>query len=316
MTEFLPLPLLRARTEPGWTALVPQADTLRAAHLLPASAGQPPRLNWCWQGAWGEDAALRAASLQALRKAQGTRTRRVWVLERGQYQIVPAEAPADVPRAEWKDALRWQLKGQLDFSAEDAAIDLLSLPTDQHLRRQAQLLAVLAPKHRLRELVGLAEQQRLALEAIDIPETALRNLCARLEPENRAQALLSFGSGQGSLVITRAGELLMFRQIELAAEALAHEDEARRLAALDRAALEVQRTLDNFDRMFSHLSLGRVLVAPGPGMEGLVGHLSQLVAVQVEALGVEAALDLSAAPQLQGAEAARWLLALGGALRD
>lgn len=310
------MPLLRARTEPGWTALVPQGDTLRAAHLLPAAAGKPARLAWCWQGGWGEDEAVRKAGLAALHKAHGVRARRVWVLERGQYQIVPTEAPADVPREEWKDALRWQLKGQLDFSAEDAALDLLALPSDQHQRRQTQLLAVLAPKHRLRELVGQAEAQRQGLEAIDIPETALRNLSARLEPENRAQALLSFGSGQGSLVITQGGELLMFRQIELAAEALAHEDDARREAALDRAALEVQRTLDNFDRMFSHLSLARVLVAPGPGMGGLVGHLAQLVTVKVEALDVHALLDLSAAPDLQGAEAARWLLALGAALRD
>lgn len=314
--EFLPLFLLRARTEPGWTALVPQGDTLRAAHVLPAAAGQPPRLSWHWQGAWGEAPETRAASLAALRKAQGARAQRVWVLERGQYQVVPTEAPPDVPREEWRDALRWQLKGQLDFSAEDAAIDLLSLPADQNLRRQAQLLAVLAPKHRLRELVAQTEAQRLGLSAIDIPETALRNLCARLEPENRAQALLSFGSGQGSLVITQGGELLMFRQIELAAEALAHEDDARREAALDRAALEVQRTLDNFDRMFSHLSLARVLVAPGPGMAGLVGHLGGMVTVKVEVLELDTVMDLSAAAQLQGAEAARWLLALGAALRS
>ncbi|MBH9579002.1 type IV pilus biogenesis protein PilM [Inhella proteolytica] len=310
------MPLLRARTEPGWTALVPQGDTLRAAHLLPAAAGRPARLAWHWQGPWGEQEAVRSASLAALHKAHGGRARRVWVLERGHYQIVPTEAPPDVPREEWKDALRWQLKGQLDFSAEDAALDLLILPSDQHQRRQTQLLAVLAPKHRLRELAAQADAQRLGLEAIDIPETALRNLSARLEPENRAQALLSFGSGQGSLVITQGGELLMFRQIELAAEALAHEDDARRDAALDRAALEVQRTLDNFDRMFSHLSLARVLVAPGPGMAGLVGHLGRLVTVQVEALDVQAVLDLSAAPDLQGAEAARWLLALGAALRE
>jgi len=314
--EFLPLPLLRTRTEPGWTALVPQGSTLRAAHVLPAGAGQLPCVRWHWQGPWGDDADSRAACLAALHKAQGARTRRVWVLERGQYQIVPTEPPADVPREEWKDALRWQLKGQLDFAAEDAAIDLLSLPTDQNLRRPAQLLAVLAPKQRLRELVALAEPQRLALAAIDIPETALRNLCGRLEPENRAQALLSFGSGQGSLVITQGGELLMFRQIELAAEALAHEDDARREAALDRAALEVQRSLDNFDRMFSHLSLARVLVAPGPGMAGLAGHLGGMVTVRVEVLDLAGAMDLGAVPELQGADTARWLLALGAALRE
>lgn len=307
---------LRARTEPGWTALVPQGDTLRAAHLLPASGSQPPRLSWSWQGAWGDDLAVRAASLGALQRAQSAKTRRVWLLERGQYQIVPADAPADVPREEWQDALRWQLKGQLEFAAEDAALDLLTLPNDQSQRRQAQLLAVLAPKYRLRELVKSCETHKLALSAIDIPETALRNLSARLAPEQRAQALLSFGSGVGSLVVTQGSDLLMYRQIELGADALAHEDNARREAALDRAALEVQRTLDNFDRLFSHLSLGRVLVAPGAGMAALVGHLGGMVNVKVEALDLQGVLDAAATPALVGAESARWLTALGAALRD
>lgn len=304
--------LLRARSEPGWTALVPQGETLRALHLQP---GATPRLSWSWQGRWGEDAELRAASLAELRKAHGANAQRVWVLERGQYQIVPTEAPADIPQTEWRDALRWQLKGQLEFAAEDAALDLLTVPTDQSLRRQAQLLAVLAPKPRLRDLVATVEGARVDLAAIDIPETALRNLGGRLEPENRAQALLSFGSGQGSLVVTQGGELIMFRQIELSAELLAHEDDARREAALDRAALEVQRTLDAFERMHSHLSLARVLVAPGPGMAALVGHLGTLVTVKVEVLSLDGLLDLRGAESLQGAEQARWLVALGAALR-
>lgn len=304
--------LLRARSEPGWTALVPLGDTLRALHLQP---GPTPRLSWSWQGRWGDDAELRAASLAELRKAHGAPAQRVWVLERGQYQIVPTEAPADLPQDEWRDALRWQLKGQLEFSAEDAALDLLNVPTDQSLRRQAQLLAVLAPKPRLRELVASVEGARVQLAAIDIPETALRNLGARLEPEKRAQALLSFGGGSGSLVVTQGGEMLMYRQIELTAELLAHEDDGRREAALDRAALEVQRTLDSFERMHSHLSLARVLVAPGPGMAALVTHMGTMVNVKVEALNLEGVLDLRGAEALQGAEQARWLVPLGAALR-
>ena len=308
--------MLRARSEPGWTALLPLGESLRAAHLVGGKGGQPARLVWTWQGAWGEAPEICAASLAALRRAHPTKAQRVWLLERAHYQIVPTEAPAELPAAEWRDALRWQLKGQIEFAAEDAALDLLRIPVDPAQRRQTPLLAVLAPKARLRPWVEACEEARLPLAAIDIPETALRNVCGRLEPAGRAQALLSFGSGQGALVVTQGGELLMYRQIELSAETLVHDDDARREAALDRAALEVQRTLDSFERSFSHLSLGRVLVAPGPGMAALVGHLGGLVATKVEVLELSAVLDLSAEPGLQGAEGARWLLALGAALRD
>ena len=51
------------------------------------------------------------------------------------------------------------------------------------------LLAVLAPRATLRPLVAQLEDAGLHLQAIDIAETALRNLCGRCEPPGRAQAL-------------------------------------------------------------------------------------------------------------------------------
>lgn len=305
--------LLRSRSLQGWVAFVPQGDHLRVAEV--EAAGALPRLRWTWEGAWKADE--RRASLHALRKAHPERCPGVWLLERGQYQMMTTEAPADTPPEQWRDALRWQLKDQVEFDVADAAIDLLQIPgNQQQARRREQVLAVLTPRAPLRPLVTLLEDAKFRLHAIDIPETALRNLSGRCEPQGRAQALLSFGAGSGHLVITYQGELLMSRQIDVTTEHLGGDDDARREAAIDRASLEVQRSLDSFERVHSHLSLGRLLWAPGAGMEALVDHMRAFVPVPVVPFDLSGVLDCSALPDLQGAAAAPWLLALGTAMRD
>lgn len=303
--------LLSPRIESGWIAFAPQGEHLRVAQVK--ADGARARLGWTWEGSWKPED--RRATLQALRKAHPERCAGVWLLERGQYQMMTTEAPPDLPREEWRDALRWQLKDQVDFDVADAAIDLLGVPGNpqQSLRRES-LIAVLTPRAPLRPLVALLEDMKFRLQAIDIPDTALRNLCGRCEPEGRAQALLSFGAGSGHLVITHQGELLTSRQIDLAAELLTHDDDARREAAIDRCSLEVQRTLDSFERVHSHLSLARLLTVPGPGMAALAEHLRQFVAVPVQAFDIAPVLE--AGDSLQGAAGAPWLLALGTALRE
>ncbi len=289
-------------------------ERLRAVAVVPPSGQARPRVAWAWEGPWPSNAAGQRAALAALTREHG-RARRVWVLPHEHYRIVASEAPADVPPEAWRDALRWQLKGQVDFDVADASIDLLTLPGDRHLQRRKQLLAVLAPHSALRPVVHAAEAAKAPLAAIDIPETALRNLGHLVAPEGRAQALLSFSAGTGSLVVTAGEDLVMYRQIDVTADSLNTEDDARREAALDRIGLEVQRTLDSFDRLHSHLSLARLLVVPGPGMVALTEHLRTLTYVPVLPFDLAEALDLSATPELSGARAAPWLLALGAALR-
>lgn len=303
--------LLRARVEPGWIAFCPQAQRLRAVFV---ETGARPRLGWTWEGDWPADAEGRRHSLLQLRKAQPVKARGIWLLERGQYQLMAADAPAELPEAEWRDALRWQLKDQVEFDVADAAVDLLRVPSGTQHRQP--LLAVLSPRALLRPQVAQLEAAQFRLVAIDIPETALRNLCGRCEPAGRAQALLSFGSGQGQLVITFGGELMSSRQIDVPAESLRADDDGKREAAIDRVSLEVQRTLDSYDRLHHQHPLARLLVVPGPGMAALTEHLRQFVPVPLEPFDLEAVIDTQSQPALQGAAAAPWLLALGTALRE
>ena len=93
--------------------------------------------------------------------------------------------------------------------------DVLAVPEGTSYRAQPQVIAVAAAANQVRPLVECAVDAGAPWQAIDITETALRNLSALVEPEGRAQALLHCQRGHATLVVTHGGELLATRQMEL-----------------------------------------------------------------------------------------------------
>ncbi|MFO1328144.1 MAG: pilus assembly protein PilM [Rubrivivax sp.] len=275
--------------------------------------GQRPALRWVAEADWSQG----SAALRRLRTArQLDRRQVVALLQRGQYQVVPLEAP-DVPRDEWKQAIRWQCKDLVPFAIDEAAIDLLELPQSPSASTRAKVLAVAAPQAMVDALVEPVQGARIPLKAVDIPEVALRNVSALVEPAERAQALLYVGS-HSLLVITAGGELLQTRAFELSAAQLgAADDDPVRRQAFDRVGLELQRTMDSFERQHTHLALARLLVAPAAGSAALCSFLRELLYTPVEELDVGDALNLSAVPALADPLAfGPWLPAVGAALRE
>ena len=226
------------------------------------------------------------------------------------------DAP-ELPREEWRQAARWQLKDLVDFPVEAASIDVLEVPGDPARRRTPQMLAIAAAHEALRPLVQAGHVAGAPWQALDIAETALRNISALVETEGRAQALLHVGEHETLLVITAAGELLLARQLDTTLARLTAGGVAERQEAFDHVGLELQRTLDGFDRLFSHLGLARLLVAPGAGLDDFCAHVREISFVPVQPLDLTGALDLSAVPELADPAAlARHLGAIGAALRS
>ena len=259
------------------------------------------------------------AALQRLRRSRSLhRHRCVALLQRHQYQCLTMDAPADVPRDDWAAAVRWQLKDTVDFAVDTAAIDVLAVPEGTSYRAQPQLIAVAAAESQVRPLVEQAHDAGAPWQAIDIVETALRNLSALVEPEGRAQALLHCQAHHATLVVTYGGELLSTRQLELSLALPDDTDDAQRQQAYDQAALELQRTLDGIERAFGQVTLARLLVTPMVGVQALCDHLGPLLYVPVAPLVLDDALDLSAVPELLAEPALlnRQLCAIGAALRD
>ncbi|MET0982446.1 MAG: agglutinin biogenesis protein MshI [Telluria sp.] len=242
--------------------------------------------------------------------------RSITVLSNGEYQILSVDAPNVAPD-ELKTAVRWRLKDMLDFHVDDATIDVLDLPVDPHaaVRAQHSMFAIAARNSVIEARQKLFTAARVELAVIDIPETAQRNISALVEPPGRGVAMLSFGDEGGLLTVSFQGELYLARRIDLALEQLLDDDPERRNASFDRITLELQRSLDHFERQYSFISVAKLVLAPS-SVKGLDDYLSSNLYTPVDTLDLATLFDFERAPQLLDPLAQqRFLVPLGAALR-
>ena len=230
--------------------------------------------------------------------------------------MINIEAP-NVPREEIKTAVRWRLKDILDFPAAEATIDVLDIPVDAgaQMRAQQTIFVIAARNTVIKPRQQLFLDAKVELSVIDIPEMAQRNISALLEPEGRGVAMLSFSAEGGLLTVSYRGELYLSRRFDVSLEQLLETDHERKHASFDRITLELQRSLDNFERQYSFISIAKLVLGPS-GVTGLDEYLSSNLYTPVESLDLARVLDLSRTPELvDAAMQQRFFLALGAALR-
>lgn len=261
---------------------------------------------------------VESASLSQLRQsAQFGRHRCITALPAEAYQFLQIEAPG-VPPEELKEAVRWRIKDMIDFPPEQAVLDVLPLPSvHAPAGRQPAVFAVVAARQSVQDCVRRYQHARIPLQAIDVAELAQRNLAALFEEPGRAMLTLSVTAGGGLLTITSDGELYAFRHIDTNLPTLIEATEERRSQQFDRLVLELQRSMDSFDRLFSHLTLSHVLLLPMPGLQGLQEYLAQNLYLPVVLADLAKVIDGSAVQGFHDASMqASGLLAIGLALRE
>lgn len=310
------LPFLTKSSAPrveGWLAVAPRADRVDLAHVMPRPGGLP-ELVLLESYATGGDLGGALARLRKERRLAGYRC--TALLGSGDYQILQVEAP-NVPDTELRDALRWQIKDMLAYPVEEATLDVLEIPGQQGSGRPRQVMAVVASNAVLAPVIGAFHQAGLNLEAIDIPDVGQRNIAALAEQDGRALAALAFDGDGGLLTITAKGELYVSRRIDVTWQALAAATDERREQLFERIVLEVQRTLDTFDRQYSYVPMGGLLLLAVPEAETLRAALAPNVYVPVEVMDLSAALDFPKVPELRVTERqAQCLKLIGAALRQ
>ena len=240
------------------------------------------------------------------------------LLTRAEYQVSLLEAP-DVPESEWKSAIRWRLKDVLDFPATDATIDVLSIPVHESaVGRNSPLYVIAARNQVIRERQALFDAANIRLTVIDIPEMAQRNIAALLESPERALALLTFDTQGGLLTITCDGELYVARRMEISALQLESANHEQKRELYERLTVELQRTLDHFERQFRHIVLSRMVLGPmgASAASDLQDYLSASLYVPVETLSLDSIFNVERVPDLMRPESQQLhLLTLGAALR-
>ncbi len=240
-----------------------------------------------------------------------------------QYQLLQIEAPA-VPPEELRAAARYQIREMLDSHVDDVTLDVMRVG-DGVQKGAGHLFVVAAANALLREVLDLGEAMHWAISVIDVQETAQRNLqnaqTAREGYADRARALLVVMKGhQAVLTITANEELFYSRWFELpegflsapwgspGERASVPTDAGADLMLMDeyqgdpggpphgsltaeddktqRLLVEVQRSLDVWERTWSNLPLHSLRVFAGDRSDELAKWLSAQIGLDVTPMPV------------------------------
>ncbi len=297
----------------GWMAIRLAEDNIYAAHVRRAPSSRAEvTLAVAYSG------ITREVVLEKLAKeCHADRYSCTTLLMPAEYQILSVDAPT-VPPEELKTAIRWRLKDMLDFHVDDAMIDVLDIPPNQNAPvRNRAMYAIAARTISVEQCQTMFRQAKIPLSVIDIPEMAQRNIAAMLEPQGRGIALLSFDTEGGLLTFTASGELYLSRRIDVTLAQLTHGDAVQKRAFHDRVTLELQRSLDHFDRQYHYVTLAKLVLAPtGIDNTDLRAYLAENLQLAVEILDLESVFDFTHTPELKHpVQQQHYFLTLGAALR-
>lgn len=301
--------------EAGWSAVDYGPDGLYGVSVLaPASPGGKPKV--AKHGAL-PGAGLDAEALSGLAK-QISVAGCPWTLplNRRDCNMLVIQEPPVLP-AEMEQSIRWSIGTMLNYPVDEANVAWMKIPTAQSMPNRPPSLYVIAARSDLvARYQEIFREARIPLQAIDVRGTAQRNIAALAEAPGEGLGLLLAGSQGVQFTVTYNGELYLDRFVEesLFEGSVLGTDGQKR--AMERIALQVQRSLDFLSRTMSFINIGRVLVAPTPAKIGLSDYLAQNLAVPMEALDLASLFDFSPTPELAEPEnQALYFTALGAALR-
>ncbi|WP_225984671.1 type IV pilus biogenesis protein PilM [Noviherbaspirillum aerium] len=293
-----------------------QDDGVYAAHITRPDNARPIVELAAFQGL---DGSSHDQGLEKLAREVGaSRYRCATLLQSGDYQMLSVDAPS-VPAEELKGAIRWRIKDMLDFPVDEATVDVLNIPADKNGGNRSQAMYAVAARNAIvQKRQELMARAKVPLAVIDIPEMAQRNLSALLAQEGRGLAFLSFGGEGGLLTVTYAGELYLSRRIDVPFSQLQQAYGDALTSCHERITLELQRSLDHFERQYGFITVARLVLSPmGEAGEALRNYLSSNLYVAAETLDLAGILDLSRVPDLASMQSQqKYLLTLGAALRQ
>lgn len=280
--------------------------------MAPAGMGARPAVSACSlvEGDFDVQTLGRLSAAVSLAKCP-------WVvaLDYPSYNILVIEEPPVKP-AEMEQSVRWAISTLIDYPVAEASVAWMRIPTAKQLpNRPPHIYAVSSRREVVDGYRAVFRQAKLPLLAIDVRETAHRNVAALVARPGEGVAFLSVGQQGMQLTVTFDGELYLDRHIEESAFAEG-ADESALERARERVVLQVQRSLDFVGRTLPFIDVTRVLMAPMRDGAGLRERIAENLPVPVESLDLAEVLDISKVPQLRdAAQQADYLVALGTALR-
>lgn len=308
------LPSRWSRNPGAWSAIDLQGGVFGVNVQLPRQPGQKPvvlrHVSYAGQSA---DAPVLS---QIARTLSSAKSNVVSLMGNRNYQVFMVDKPVVRPD-EVESSLRLVLSPMLDYPTAEANLDWFDIPIRQTMGSRApQVYAVVTKTELVNAQVALFAEAKINLKALDIRESAQRNISFLLETDQAATCLVFADTEGVRLTITFKGELYLVRFIS---ETLldVDEHEAAHLAdAVDRLALEIQRSFEFIRRNYPAINIDALHVAPMSADIGLAEALQNRLLEQIRPLDLASIFELPSGSDLRKPQVqARYFHALGSALR-
>jgi len=273
---------------PGWMVVSTDTDAIRLACVERSAQGKPKVERW---GIVRQNDSDDAELEKVADEYKLGRYRCATLLHPAEYQLLMVDAP-NVPREELKQAIRWRVKDLLEYHIDDATMDVLDIPIDKEAAGKSHYMYAVAAKNEIvQEQIARFERAKVQLQVIDIPETAQRNIAQLYETADRGIGMLTFDHAGGLFTLSFKGELYLARRLELTWSQLVGSRENQRQTYFERIGVELQRSLDHFERQYQHIALSELLLGPMPEDIGLQAFLSTQLYLPLRQIDLADALE-------------------------
>ena len=295
-------------------AITPSGDGMSIVAVTAATGGKV-KLPVCeyiaWDQSWDEEkrqqvlkSSLRERGMEKLDLATS--------LDLGDYTLLSVDAP-DVPPNELRAAVRWQIKDLIDFHIDDAVLDVFDAPASGAHGQQQSIYVVVSRRSQLESRIEPFHAVDANLTVVDIPELLLRNIASNLQEDDQGVVMLYFSAQRGVLTLTRQSTLYLARSLDFGYERLAEQAEQEN-HSVERLSLEIQRSLDYYDRYFNQAPIRSVIISPlEDKVPAICGDLENLLGLSCRFLDLQEIVELE--NELSADQQQQCLLSVAAALR-
>ena len=306
-------------------SVVPHTEGLAFACITQRDEKKPLLTNCIFQSQLSDTATTLNQLLQQTNLSELPVTT---LLSSTNFTLLLMQRPS-VEDTEIVDAIRWQIKEQLDYPVEQAIIEVLEIPGQQERGRLPMIYVIAAHQDTVKSSIQLFEDKRINLQYVDIPELAQRNISSLLPEDFIGVALLNLLANHSLLTITHEGELYLSRVIDIGYEhletqevisnnndGLSLESETSELENnISKIVLEIQRSLDYYESHYGKPTIGNLVIAPlENNIPSLNDLLKQDLGVSVRSLDLDEIVDVNS--HLDVELQAKCFNAIGAALRN
>ena len=189
------------------------------------------------------------------------------VLAASMYQIVQVDKP-NVPEEEVSSALKWQIKGLVQFAPENMVVDYFDAPGV--VGSSEKINVVCASLSDIKAMVEQLNHDGFSVKSISTEEFAF----ASLVPVTDDACLLvcQQPNEEVMLLIIKQGKIYFYRRLRGFIE-IAHRSEAElAMSVIDALSLEIQRSTDYFERQLKQAPIKNIKIILPVGTESFIAR--------------------------------------------